>query len=84
MLVYRDYLSFKIMDSLIYLYSQNDTGYGRNTIAEVDAGYFHNLGSEPANITSAILAWQQINDTVLSNEELRQVLIDNDLITQAI
>lgn len=82
MLVRKDYVTFKVMDKEINLYSE-DMKYGLSTVAEID-DHFYYLGDELPVIASAILAWQKVNDRDLTNEELRQVMIDNHLISEGI
>lgn len=82
MIVYKDYVTFVILGEEINLIS-DETDYGRNTVAEINGG-FHYLGDEPANVASAVFAWQEVYGRDLSPEELRQILIDNHLISSAI
>lgn len=82
MIVYKDYVTFVILGEEINLIS-DETDYGRNTVAEIDGG-FHYLGDEPANVASAVFAWQEVYGRDLSPEELRQVMVDNHLISSAI
>lgn len=81
MLLYRDCATFKVMNKEINIYSE-DLENTRNTIAEID-DIIHYLGNEPPNVASAIFAWQEVNGRDLTNEELRQVLVDNNLLSQA-
>jgi len=82
MLLYRDGVSFKVMGEEIHLYSEDFESF-QNTVAEID-GHFHYLGNEPPNITAAIFAWQEVNGRNLTNEELDQVLIDNQISSEPI
>lgn len=82
MLVYKNYSTFLVLGKEILLFSE-DLDNTRNTIAEVD-GQIHYLGNEPCNVASAIFAWQELNGRDLTSEELRQVLVDNNLLSQAI
>lgn len=82
MLVYKDCNTFKVLGKEINLYSE-DMEYGRNTVAEMD-DFFHYLGNETPNVAAAIFAWQEVYGRDLTNEELRQVLIDNQLLSEAI
>lgn len=81
MLVYKNYETFLVLGKEILLFSE-ELQHTRNTVAEVD-GKYHYLGNEPSNIGSAIFAWQEINGRDLTNEELKQVLNDNNLLSQA-
>jgi hypothetical protein len=83
MIVYKDYLTFTVMGEEINLFSDEDTDYGRNTVAEINGG-FHYLGDEPPGVSAAIFAWQEVYNRELSSEELHQVLVDNHLISEAI
>lgn len=82
MIVYNDYVTFKVLDKEVNLIT-DELYFGRNTVAEVD-GKIHYLGNEIANVAAAIFAWQESNGRDLSNEELRQVLFDNNLLSEAI
>lgn len=82
MIKYKDYVTFKIMGNDINLFSE-ELQYGKNTVAEID-GHMHYLGNENPTISSAIFAWQEVNNRDLTNEELRQVMIDNNLLSQGI
>jgi hypothetical protein len=80
MTVRNDCLTFQIMGKEIHIYSEK-IGHGRSTVADID-GYFHYLGDEPANIAAAVFAWQEVNGRDFTGEELRQVLVDNHLISE--
>lgn len=82
MLVYKDYMTFTVMGKEIHLIS-DETDYGRNTVAEID-GHYHYMDDEPSNVATAVFAWQEVNGRDLTSEELRQVLLDNHLISEAI
>jgi hypothetical protein len=82
MIVYKDYVTFQVMGQEINLIS-DETDYGRNTVAEMSDRY-HYLGDEIPNIAAAIFAWQETNGRDLTEEELRQAMIDNGLISAAI
>jgi len=49
----------------------------------MDGRYLY-LGKELPHIAAAILAWQMVNAHELTNEELRQVLMENHLIFEGI
>jgi hypothetical protein len=82
MIVRNDCTTFKVMGEDIHLYSE-DLGYGLNTVADMGR-HFHYMGNEPCNVATAIFAWQEVNGRDLTNEELRQVMVDNHLISEAI
>jgi hypothetical protein len=82
MIVRRDCVSFKVLDKEVHLYSE-ELPQGRNTVAEIDIR-FHYMGSEIPNVATAIYAWQQINGRDLTTEEFRQVMLDNNIISQAV
>jgi hypothetical protein len=82
MIVYKDCNIFTVMGKEILLYSENLES-GRNTVAEIDSHY-HYLGNECPTVGAAIFAWQEVNSRELTNEELRQVMLDNHLISQGI
>jgi hypothetical protein len=78
MLIRKDYITFQIMGKTINLYSE-DMAHNKSTVAEIDEVLYY-LGNENANISTAIFAWEETNDKRLTNEELRQTLIDNQLL----
>jgi hypothetical protein len=82
MLVYKDYLTFTMMGKELNVIS-NETSYGRSTVVEIDEHY-HYMDNEPPNVATAIFAWQEVNGRDLTSEELRQVMVDNQIISQAI
>jgi hypothetical protein len=82
MIVYKDYLTFTLMGKEINLIS-NETAYGLSTVVEID-GHYHYMDNEPPNVATAVFAWQEVNGRDLTNEELRQVMVDNKLISDAI
>jgi hypothetical protein len=82
MIVRNDCVSFKVMGQTINLYSE-DFGYSLSTVADM-GDHFHYLGNEHPNVTAAIFAWQEVNGRDLTNEELRQVLVENNLLSAAI
>lgn len=82
MIVYKNYVVFTILNEEINLIS-DETCYGRNTVAEID-GHYHYLDNELPTIASAIFAWQEYYNRDLTNEELRKVMVDNHLISEAI
>lgn len=81
MIVYKNYVTFQILDNEINLIS-DETDYGINTVAEVKDKYYY-MGSEPCNIATAIFVWQEMNDKILTDAELQQVMLDNNLISAA-
>ena len=81
MIVYKDYVTFIVMGQEINIIS-DETDYGRNTVAEIGDS-FHYLGDEYPTISSAIFAWQEVNNKELSSGELRQVMVDNNLLSQS-
>jgi hypothetical protein len=82
MVVRNDGTPFKVMGQEIWLYSE-DLGYDRNTVADM-GDRIHYMGNEPPNVATAIFAWQEVNGRDLTSEELRQVMIDNHLISASI
>jgi hypothetical protein len=77
-LVYQSGQSFKVLNDTIVLYSEQ-MPYGYSTVAEI-GGKFHYLGGEFANLTTAIFAWEYVRGRLLTKEEMRQVLIEHNLI----
>lgn len=78
MLMYHNCTTFLILDLIINLYSEK-LGDRHNTVAEME-DRVHYLGNELPNITSAIFAWEDLNGRLMTKEELRQVLKDNDIL----
>jgi hypothetical protein len=77
MIVYKDYSTFIVLGQEVNIIS-DETDYGRNTVAEMSDNYWY-LGNEYPCVAAAILAWQEMNARELTSEELRQVLVDNQL-----
>lgn len=82
MLVYKDYVTFKVMGEEINLIS-DETAYGRNTVAELDKR-FYQMGDELPNVATAVFAWQEVNGRDLTSEEIHQVMVENGLSSDAI
>jgi len=82
MLVYKDYVTFTMMGKELNVIS-NETSYGRSTVVEIEGRYQY-MDSEPPNVATAIFAWQEVNGRDLTSEELRQVMVENHIISEAI
>jgi hypothetical protein len=82
MIVYKDYVVYTILGEEVTLYS-DETSYGRNTVAEIDDNYYY-LGSEPLSIGTAIIAWQDYYNKLLTDEEFRKVIMENQLSSEAV
>lgn len=82
MLLYKDYLTFKILEQDVNLVF-SDTDYGYNTIVEIMDKYYY-LGNSQPNIYTAILAWQKVFNRTLTEEEQRLVMMDNHITSSAI
>lgn len=82
MIVINDCKSFKIQGQKINLYSE-DLGYGLSTVADI-GGHFYYLGNEIPNVLAAVFAWQEVNNSQLTYDELHQVMIENNLVSEAI
>jgi hypothetical protein len=80
MIVYKNYATFILMGKEINIISEEFEA-GRNTVAEID-GMYHYIGDEYPSIGAAVFIWQELNNRLLSNEELRQVMIDNNLLEE--
>jgi len=78
MILYHDCATFKVLGITIHLYSEK-MAYGYSTVAEID-NTFHYIGNELPNITSAIFVWEELYSRSLTQEELRQVLKDNNIL----
>lgn len=82
MVVRDDCVKFTVLGQEIKIYSEN-LGNSYSTVADM-GDHYHYLGNECPTVTAAIFAWQEVNGRDLTNEELRQVLVDNYLISEAI
>jgi hypothetical protein len=82
MIVFKDYTMYHVLDKEVVLVS-DDVGSGLNTVAEIDNNYYY-LGNETPNILAAILAWQEFSGKDLSEDEMKQVLMVNDLYSGAV
>jgi len=78
----KDYFTFSIFTEEVNLFSK-EFEYGTSTVAEVK-DTFHYLGNVPATISTAIVIWQELNKKTLNDDELKQVLRENHLISEAI
>lgn len=79
MIVYKDYTTFTVLGEEIGLIS-SETAYGRSTVAEIDDQFYY-LDGELPTVASAIMAWQELNNRDLTNEEIIQVMEDNQAIS---
>jgi hypothetical protein len=77
-----DVAKFKICGKTLLLISE-EICYGRNTIADFENQLYY-LGSDQQTISTAIHAWQTLNNRELTNDELRQTLIDNGHMSEAV
>lgn len=73
----KDFVSFRMLKESVNLYSE-ELFFGRNTVAELN-GQFYYMGGEAPSLSSAIFAWQEVHNRLLSSEELKEVLHDNRL-----
>jgi response regulator of citrate/malate metabolism len=70
--------TFIVMGQSITLIS-DECAHGLNTAADM-GDFIYYMGNEYPTISTAIFAWQEVNNKLLSNQELRQVMIDNGII----
>ena len=82
MIVYKDHVSFTILGTEIFLYSET-LELGINTVAEIGQ-HRHYLGHEQPTIAAALLVWQDVNGRELTDDEFKQVLVDNNLSSSAV
>jgi len=82
MIVFEDNIVYNVLGRKIILISDriNDS---QNTVAEIEEIYYY-LGNETANVLAAVLAWQEFSGRDLTEDELNQVMIDNNLVSAAI
>ncbi len=72
---------YNVMGIKISFYSEEITE-GLSTVADV-GGKFHYLWNQIPNIETAVVLWQKLNNKILDVNELNQVMIDNNLQSQA-
>lgn len=77
MLVYKDYTTYKILDTVINVTS-SDTDYGLCMIGEIDDEYYY-LDTEASELIATVLLWQSMNNRDLTNDEMLQVIEDNKI-----
>lgn len=82
MIVYKDHTIYDVLGKKVNLIS-DEIGTGQNTVAEIDNVYYY-LGNETPNVLAAVLAWQELTGKDLTEDELHQVMIANNLISGAI
>lgn len=82
MIVYKDYIVFTILGQEVNLIS-SDTVYGQSTVAEIDNHYYY-LGIESPTLGAAVMAWHDLHQRDLTNEELDQIISDNKSIPDEI
>ncbi len=75
-ILYKDYITFKVLEDVIDLFS-NETDYGRSTVALINEKVYYYLGDEPPNLETVLFAWQDFNETLLSEEQFEQILKEN-------
>ena len=83
MIIYHKSTPFSVMNNTVFLYSEELNNGIISTVAEMN-NEIHYLGDESVNIATAILAWQEIMGRNLTSEEVNQVMIDNNLISQGV
>lgn len=70
--------TFIVLGQSITLIS-DECAHGLNTVADM-GDFVHYMGDEYPTISTAIFAYQEIHDRLLTSEEIRQVMIDNGII----
>jgi len=76
MIVYKEYINYNILGEIISVFS-TETDYGLSTVVEFDKKFYYYLGDEPADIESAMFAWQDYYNYQLCDSELSKILEDN-------
>ena len=76
---YIDFQTFWILDQEVNLFIEDETAYGRNTVAEHNNQFYY-LGNSEPDILSAIAAFQKITGKNLSDLEFEKTLVENDII----
>lgn len=79
--LYRDAITFNILDIEVLLYSHDINGI-LNTVAEIDEDIYY-LGENAPNILSAVEVFENFTNSKLSKEELQQVMLENNLVSKA-
>lgn len=74
---YNDFVVYRIKDLDIYM-TASETAYGWQTIAEINRQYYY-LGDQLFNIATAIVLWENLNNIILSPEEVEKVMLDNSM-----
>lgn len=81
-LIYHKYQTFQVIDQTINIISEEfDTHF--STVAEIN-NTFHHLGNEQPNVSAAIFAYQEVFKQELTSEQLKQVLLINNITSQAV
>jgi hypothetical protein len=75
---YKDDPTFIILGQEVTIIS-DDLDWGTNTVANI-GDKFHYMGEEQASLSTAIFAFQEMNNWELTPEEIRQVMLENDAI----
>jgi len=76
--VYKDCISFKILGQEVNLYCSETYDGTLNTVAEFDTKYYY-MGNESPNIIAAVIAWQKVNDRLLTQEEVNVIFKENNI-----
>lgn len=82
MLEYEGGIVFNVLGTRITLYSE-ELHYGINTVVSANNQYYY-LGEQIPNIETIVCFWEELNNRKLDQQELDQVMIDNNLKSQAI
>lgn len=77
MIVYDGSITYNILGSEVKFYVDM-TAYGQNVVAEYNNEYYY-WGDEIVNIELALIFWQEHNNKMLSQDEVNQIMIDNNL-----
>jgi hypothetical protein len=74
-ILYRDYTTFNVLGEELNIFS-SETEYGRSTVVELN-GEFYYLGDEPADLETALFAWQDMHNKTLTLEEFEEIINTN-------
>lgn len=80
MIIYKNYKTFFVLGAEINIFNEESLTI---SVAEINERIYY-ISSQGNDISSAIYAWQKTNNRELSDDEFRQVLIDNNLISMAV
>jgi hypothetical protein len=73
---YSEFQTFSVLGQEVFIFCEEETAYGKNTVAEINNQLFY-LGNIEPDITAAILAYQGVTGKYLSDSEFDLTLKQN-------